>query len=308
MNIRRETVSDYAALARLNVLAFELRMDEAHLVNLLRQRIAFDPELSLVAEIDGQIVGHVMFNPMRMRLLGQPLDVVNLAPLAVLPGYQRQGIGRALIEAGHRVVRDKGYGLSLLLGHTEYYPKFGYVMGLFGAASVEVDAEAAGASADVLTVRSVTETDLPALMALWHHEEDNVDFSVEPEPTMIDWLSPSLLVEPRVYERAGRIVGYTRIDTRRPDAPQMFLAADPLSARQMIAQIAAQAGKRTLTLPLHPSSTSADFFTAPKAVAWDAAMAVPLTDDTPLHEFIAQLRSGQRQPGRPIWPSAFDVS
>lgn len=308
MKIRPETAADYAALARLNILAFHERIDESHLVSLVRQRRAYDPDLCLVAELDGPIAGHIMFNPMRIRLMGQTLDAVNLAPVAVLPGYQRQGIGRALIEAGHKVVRDKGYGVSLLLGHTDYYPKFGYVMGLFGMASVEVDSEAEGAPADSLTVRTVTEADLPALMALWLHEEGGVDFSAEPEPTLIDWLSPNPAVQPRIYERDGQIVGYTRIDTRRPHAPLMFLSGDALSARQMIAWCAAQAGQRMLTLPLHPASASAAFFNGAKVDPWNAAMAIPLTEDTPLHDFIGQVKSGQRLPGRLIWPSVFDVS
>jgi len=85
MIIRPETVADYAGIADVQVRAFGHRPGEALIVALHRQRGAFDPELSLVAEVDGRVVGHVLFSPHQMRLLGQTIPVVNLAPIAIDP-------------------------------------------------------------------------------------------------------------------------------------------------------------------------------------------------------------------------------
>src|SRR6185436_7890925 len=109
LTIRSETPADYPAIAAVNVRAFSEQTGEAVLVALLRQRPAFDPELSLVAEQDGRVVGHVLFSPHTVRLLGESVSAVNLAPIAVDPAHQRQGIGQQLIEAGHSVARAKDY-------------------------------------------------------------------------------------------------------------------------------------------------------------------------------------------------------
>src|SRR5262245_12052801 len=136
MRIRPETVSDYAAIAALHVRAFGERPTEALIVTLQRQSPAFDPELSLVAERDGRVIGHVLFLPHTVQLLGQDVRAVNLAPIAVDPAAQRQGIGGQLIAAGHALARDKGYAFSFLLGHTSYYPRHGYLMRAYGASSL----------------------------------------------------------------------------------------------------------------------------------------------------------------------------
>src|SRR5215813_4751928 len=100
MLIRSERVADYAAIGALHARAFGNCVGEALVVALHRLRRAFDPELSLVAEINGCVIGHVLFSPHRMRLLGETIPAVNLAPIAVDPAYQGQGIGGQLIVEG----------------------------------------------------------------------------------------------------------------------------------------------------------------------------------------------------------------
>jgi predicted N-acetyltransferase YhbS len=91
-------------------------------VNRLRKSPAFIPELSLVAENNGNILGHILFT--KIKIGGCPS--LTLAPVAVLPAYQKQGIGGKLIEEGHRIARELGYGSIILVGHPDYYPRFGY--------------------------------------------------------------------------------------------------------------------------------------------------------------------------------------
>jgi predicted N-acetyltransferase YhbS len=160
MLIRQETSSDFDevyALVRVAFAAMEHASGtEQDLVTALRQSEAFMPELSLVAETNGRIVGHILFTKAQ---IGERTELV-LAPLAVLPEYQKQGIGSALLEEGHRIARELGYGYSVLVGHERYYPRFGYVpaesLGIapipgipsinFMAAKLRKDAEPVGGS------------------------------------------------------------------------------------------------------------------------------------------------------------------
>ena len=138
ITIRHEQITDYATIGELHARAFGNRAAESTIVALLRLRRAFDPELSLVAEIDGRVIGHALFSPYQIRLLGQTIPAVNLAPIAVEPKYQGQGIGGHLILEGHRLAATRGYLVCFLLGHTSYYPRFGYQTHAFGSAQVLV--------------------------------------------------------------------------------------------------------------------------------------------------------------------------
>jgi len=96
--------------------------DEQDLVNRLRKSEAFVPELSLVAEWKGKIIGHVLFTRIR---IGNYVSLV-LAPLAVLPEYQGRDVGGKLIRAGHGRAKKLGFRSVIVVGHPTYYPRFGY--------------------------------------------------------------------------------------------------------------------------------------------------------------------------------------
>ena len=85
-----------------------------------------DVLVSLVAERDGRIAGHVLFSRMDVEADGAPLTAAGLAPVSVAPEVQGQGIGDALIRAGLDALRDQGVAISFVLGHDAYYPRFGY--------------------------------------------------------------------------------------------------------------------------------------------------------------------------------------
>lgn len=126
MMIRQEICDDYEAVYALIKQAFDgaehADGNEQDLVNALRESKSFVPELSLVAVIDGEIAGHILFTEAWV----EKQAVLALAPLSVLPKYQRQGVGIALIQKGHELARRLGYGYSVVLGSEEYYPKAGY--------------------------------------------------------------------------------------------------------------------------------------------------------------------------------------
>lgn len=123
MLIRPEEERDWAAVHALNATAFASPA-EANLVEALRQQA--HPVISLVAEEDQQIVGHIMFSP--ISLTGHPnLNVMGLAPMAVAHRRQRAGIGAALVRTGLERCKQLGFGAAVVLGHIKYYPRFGFV-------------------------------------------------------------------------------------------------------------------------------------------------------------------------------------
>ncbi len=122
-HIREEGPSDKAGVWRVNQAAFG-RRDEADLVDQLRGQDAI--LLSLVAEVDSQIVGHVLFSRMWIDSGHDSVAAVALAPLAVAPEHQKRGIGSALVRAGLELLRRRGEGIAIVLGHANYYPRFGF--------------------------------------------------------------------------------------------------------------------------------------------------------------------------------------
>lgn len=126
MIIRQESNKDYNEVYNVVKEAFKEAEHrdgtEQDLVVALRNGEGYIPQLSLVAEIDGKIAGHIMFTEGRV---GKDTVLV-LAPLSVRPEFQKQGVGTALVKEGHRVAKELGYEYSLVLGSEVYYPSFGY--------------------------------------------------------------------------------------------------------------------------------------------------------------------------------------
>lgn len=127
MIIRTEQPTDHENIYSVVKTAFDTAEqsdgNEQNLVNALRTSSAFIPELSLVAEENGKIIGHIMFTKLQ---IGTE-TILALAPLSVLPQNQKQGIGTALVMAGHHIAKKLGYHYSVVLGSEKYYPRFGYL-------------------------------------------------------------------------------------------------------------------------------------------------------------------------------------
>jgi len=126
MIVRTEEMKDYEGIFDINVQAFNHRDDEARLVERIRQSNKFIPELSLVGELDDEIVGHALFSEAAVKNENNEETVIVLAPIAVKPALQKQGIGKALIEEGIKRCRALGYDFILLIGHPSYYSKLGF--------------------------------------------------------------------------------------------------------------------------------------------------------------------------------------
>ena len=122
IHIRPETPDDRAAIYAVLLAAFG-RPEEAKLVDALRDGGHFDPRLSLVCQRGGQIVGHILLS----RITIGPTPALALAPLAVTPTYQRHGYGSALVEAGLQAAQELAHRAVVVLGHPDFYPRFGFV-------------------------------------------------------------------------------------------------------------------------------------------------------------------------------------
>ena len=121
MNIRFEQPGDIEKIRQVNLQAFGTET-EANLVDELRNA---DVELiSLVAEENADVIGHILFSPV---ILDGDLKVMALAPMAVLPEWQSKGVGTKLIGAGLQECEKAGYEAVVVLGHADYYPRFGFI-------------------------------------------------------------------------------------------------------------------------------------------------------------------------------------
>ena len=123
LTIRPETADDEDAIRMVNLAAFPTAQ-EADLVQQLREDS--DSEISLVAEDEGTIVGHVLLSRMKVAGDGRPFRALGLGPVAVLPDRQRQGIGGALIEEALRLAQDRDEEAVFLVGEPDYYQRFGF--------------------------------------------------------------------------------------------------------------------------------------------------------------------------------------
>ena len=123
LTIQPEKPGDAAAFHQVHILAFG-QPKEADLVDALRRHGGMI--ISLVAVQDGRIVGHIAFSPVSITSDTGTIDAIGLAPMAVLPEYQRMGIGSQLVEAGLKACHNTPYGVVVVLGHAQYYPRFGF--------------------------------------------------------------------------------------------------------------------------------------------------------------------------------------
>lgn len=121
--IREETATDHKAVKEVNDRAFNQPL-EGNIVEKLRHSDA--ETLSLVAELDNRVVGHIFFSPAGIEGHPEIEGGMGLAPMAVLPEYQQQGIGKMLVKKGLDILENRHTPFIIVLGHPGYYPKFGF--------------------------------------------------------------------------------------------------------------------------------------------------------------------------------------
>lgn len=124
ITIRQEQIGDADGIRKINRRAFGGNA-EADLVDRLRESCR--DAISLVAQDAERLIGHILFTPVDIEASRQGLSGMGLAPMSVLPECQRQGVGSRLVESGLDLVRAAGHPFVVVLGHSEYYPRFGFV-------------------------------------------------------------------------------------------------------------------------------------------------------------------------------------
>jgi putative acetyltransferase len=121
--IRREKKKDSHAIRLVHEKAFG-QSDEANIVKALQRRGAIT--VSLAAIQDNQVVGHILFSPVTIESKQARFNAAGLGPMAVLPRYQRRGIGSQLVQAGLEQCRTQGIDIVVVIGHPRFYPRFGF--------------------------------------------------------------------------------------------------------------------------------------------------------------------------------------
>lgn len=130
IKIRQEKEEDYKFSENLVEKAFKNADYSDHkehlLVEKLRKSDVFIPELSLIAELDGEAVGHIMLTKLTIESEENTYETLALAPVSVLPEYQNKGIGSELIRESLKIAKEMGYKSVIVLGHDKYYKRFGF--------------------------------------------------------------------------------------------------------------------------------------------------------------------------------------
>jgi len=311
LELRGEQPGDEEALDLVNFRAFgpgdspaaDRGREEMELVQQLRAHYpAYDPRYSVVAWQGEEAVGHALFTPAPIRLLGETVRALAVGPVAVLPEWQRKGIGGELLRYGHELGREEGYHLAFLCGHPSYYPRHGY-RSCFGFAEVRVDTERLPAAQRRFVTAPVRNADLEWLAARCAAEWADVDFAWLWGPHRDEWMLPGVRALVWWTEEGERAAYTLATGTGEATRWRMVLGEDAALVRDVLATV------RPASLAQHPAGWLARSVLEPEWASVEvrqseAAMACELQPGA-LEPCLRALQSGERLPGACNYPLPF---
>jgi len=322
ITIRSEQVRDYAQIAEVNLLAFSkphetgnIGKSEMALVDMLRHGPDFDPDLALVAEVDGRVVGHALFYPYKVLLSGDAVQATSLHPLAVHPDFQKQGVGSKLMEEAHRRLKEKGYALSFLYGHPEYYAQFGYLPSMFGLCQTKVARQGIGPVTMAIAERQLEPADVDQVIKMWHIWFDDVPFAVFPGSSYLDWVTHIDPIQTSVILIDGELRGFLRYHPKQPEAVRFFLAKDEVASGQLLSYLNQKFEGQdvdTLPLPVHPGAAATQWLSSPITPVvekWEAGMIkIFAGENEAIRTYCDDVVSGKKAAGLLVYPPFLDVA
>jgi putative acetyltransferase len=321
INLRSEAVKDYPAIAEINTLAFSeksgsgnIGKTEMLLVDVLRHAPDFDPDLSLVAEVDGRVAGHALFYPYRAFVQGEEIAATGLHPIATHPAYQKQGIGSALMLEGHRRLKEKGVVFSYLYGHPSYYPRFGYQTHLLGMCCVEIERENIPACRGRIEERQLEPADVEQVVAMWKTWFMDVPLAIFPGSSFLDWVAHFETFETSAVFIEGELRGFLRWRPDDPEKIRFFLAKDKEATTQMLGHLNQKYSHHpspSLRIPVHPAAAATKNWLpcpyAGTADPWDAGMIKILDEgNQAIRTYCDSVRAGEQMVGLVIYPPYVD--
>jgi putative acetyltransferase len=298
--VRGERMGDEGAIDAVNCRAFSCA-DEGQIVSDMRVfSPTYDRRFSVCAWDGDEMVGHALFNPVRMRLMGETLSALSVGPVAVVPSHQRQGVGGHLLRYGHELGRQEGFALAFLAGHSDYYPRHGY-RACFGWAHIKIDVEKLPEPEVELEAWPLQPADLPWLVERLNVELADVDFALLRGTDLSEWVQTG--INALVWRTGdGRRAAYAMSVARGRDQINMLLGDDVELVRQVLYR------RRPERLGHHPSGWLAQRVLD---AAWSeavcepskSAMACELSEGV-LAVYEQAVASG-RPVGTPNWPLPF---
>lgn len=320
IKIRSEKPSDYTSIANVEYEAFlgwhpdNQYVSEPVLVDLLRHNSCFNPELSLVAEVENKIVGHALFSPYKFIVQGSETIGAVLAPIAVHPQYQGKGIGEKLIEEGHNRLKELGYTFSLLCGHDTYYPKFGYKTKMFTARGAILKLNYEDFDCEQYSLRPVSQKDLPWITKMWYERHKADTLALFPGENIIDWNSHGMGARASVIFKDNKNIGYIRYNNS--DLRVKELLADDQHVCEILKYLAAKNhGKPEVELhtllsydylyPLNQKDKNIEI--SDNSIAYTAFMIKVLIENTLISDYCDKVEKEAIKPGIIVFPPAYDI-
>lgn len=316
--IRSEQIKDFHSISVVNAITFtySFGMGEVSLVSVLRNRKEFDSDLSLVAELNEKIIGHILFTPQRIRVNEKILDAVIVGPLAVLPKFRNQGVGSQLIREGHKRAEQKDYQMSILIGHPTYYPRFGYQTKMWGSHHIQIPIDDIPPLIHSVEERRIKKQDIHELNLMWGNWYKDAKLALQPGESLMDWISPARGIQSSAVIIDNELSGYLRYDKNNPKKVISILAKDNYKLieicsylKEKIIQTNSNSNDQNniLTLPI-PTEIDINLPYSTEVKAGPVNMIKILAHGNQnISDYCDSVANGRRKPCHLIMPVEFDM-